>query len=298
LSSVDYFFTIATFGAIYGVLALGFNLQWGFTGILNLGYVAFFGIGAYSTAILSTSGFHPVVGFVVGCLISTVLAICVGLPTIRLREDYLAMATLGLAQIIQLFDLNEDWLTQGPFGITGVPYIIPRGLVVDYFAAAYFAVAGLILLLAYFLVDLFMDSPWGRALRAIREDEYAATALGKNVFGFRLQALIIGSIFASMSGSLYAQYLSYVSPDMFGFIVSVTVTLAIVIGGIGNNIGVILGAFLIMFFTQGVRFIGPLLPIDPYRLGALNQVVLGLLFIIILRWRPQGLMPEKRKVTT
>ncbi len=241
---------------IYGVFAIGLNVHWGYTGIFNFGVAGFFAVGAYTFAIITkepaSGGYityigglslpYPVglIGAGVACAI---LAFIIGIPTLRLREDYLAIASIGVAETLRRVFVNEMWLVNGTRGMIGIPQPL-HGLVdtADY-KYVYLAIAAFILLLVYLAVERGIRSPWGRVLRAIREDETTAAASGKNIFAFKMQAFMLGAFIMGIGGAMYASYVRAITPDtfvpMFG---TFLIWVMLIVGGSGNNKGAILGA--------------------------------------------------------
>lgn len=298
---------LAIYAGIYGVLALGLNVQWGFTGLFNIGIGGFFLVGAYTSAILTKAeatghfgGFEQpfIVGVLGAGVLASALAYLIGLPTLRLRDDYLAIATLGIAETLRLVAMNEQWLTAGVWGITGITrplsHVFTQGYNVFY---AFLVIA--LMIVVYVLVERSVRSPWGRVLKAIREDETVAEAVGKDVFRFKLQALVLGAFFMGVAGSLYAHFTAYVSPEAFEPMnATFLVWVMLIIGGSGNSRGAVLGAFLVWGIWSGTEFIAAALPpaLGP-RAHAARIMLIGLLLMITLVLRPQGLIGEERQVS-
>ncbi|MDX1609917.1 MAG: branched-chain amino acid ABC transporter permease [Halofilum sp. (in: g-proteobacteria)] len=300
---ISYLVFFLSMVGIYAVLALGLNMQWGFTGQLNIGVAAFFAVGAYSSAILTTaaSGDHLggfgmpfVVGLVVAMAVAGVLALAVGLITLNLRSDYLAIATIGIAEIVRLVLKNEQWLTNGVRGMPSIPN--PVGwLSGGGRALAFLGVVALIVAAVYWTVERLYRSPWARVLRAIRANEDGVRAAGKNVLRYRVEAFVIGSMFMGLGGALYAHFTGFISPAAFDpMFATFVVWVMLIAGGSGNNRGALLGALVIWgVWTLTESFTG-LLPGDlATRASALRIFLIGLLLEIILLTRPQGLLPER-----
>ncbi|MEX1081985.1 MAG: branched-chain amino acid ABC transporter permease [Halofilum sp. (in: g-proteobacteria)] len=289
--------------AIYAVLALGLNLQWGYTGQLNIGVAAFFAVGAYTAAIATTApsanhlgGFALpfVAGLVLAMLIAGILALVVGLITLRLRTDYLAIATIGIAEIVRLVLKNEAWLTNGVRGIPSIPRPFAGGSgIAD--NIAYLGVIVAITALVYLGMQRLFASPWSRVLRGIRTNEDAVTAAGKNVLRFRVEAFVIGSMIMGLGGALYAHFSGFISPGAFDpMFATFVVWVMLIAGGSGNNRGAILGALVIWAVWTLSETLAGALPGDlGSRAPALRIFLIGLLLEIILVTRPQGILPER-----
>lgn len=302
---LSYFIFFATVASIFAIATLGLNLQWGQCGQFNAGVVGFIAVGAYTQAILTVpanpefvSGIQlPFPLALLASMAATVLiAVIIGLATIRLRTDYLALATFGIAATIQLLLMNLDPVTGGGRGMPGVPRpfasLPPLG-----FAAIYLGIAGGAMILSYVALERLVRSPWGRVLRAIRDDESAAASLGKSVEGFRLTAFVIGAAFMGLSGALYASFIGYVSPFDFLPIMTFQVWAMLIVGGSGSNRGAIVGAFLVwaLWSLSGVTVVSFL----PTRLqtqgGAIQAIMIGTLLIATLILRPNGLIGSDQR---
>ena len=295
-----------TFAAIFAVIVLGLNLQWGFTGLFNVGVAGFVAVGAYTSVILtapdypeSLGGFGlPVIaGWLGAMLASGLAALIIGIAALRLRHDYLAIATFGVAVAIQLVALNARWLTGGPFGLQFIPRpmqeMLGTGLAWN---SAYLALVLAVLAVSYTALERLVNSPWGRVLRAIREDETAAEALGKRAFLFRLQSFVIGCMFMGLGGALYAHFVAYIAPEDFLPVLTFQLWAMLIVGGAGNNRGAILGAFAVwLIWSLSGGAIRALLPQSEQARGAALQIVLvGSLLAAMLIWRPRGLIGERQ----
>jgi len=288
---------------IYAVLALGLNMQWGFTGQLNIGVAAFFAVGAYSAAIVTTApggdhlgglGLPFVVGLMVAMIVAGILALAVGLITLNLRSDYLAIATIGIAEIVRLVLKNEQWLTNGVRGIPSIPHPIPWLSGIER-AIAFLLVVLLVVAAVYWIVERLYRSPWARVLRAIRANEDGVRAAGKNVLRFRVEAFVIGAMFMGLGGALYAHFTTFISPRAFDpMFATFVVWVMLIAGGSGNNRGAILGALVIWGVWTLTETITGMLPDELVtRASAMRIFLIGLLLEIILLTRPQGILPEK-----
>ncbi|HEY9738472.1 MAG TPA: branched-chain amino acid ABC transporter permease [Trichocoleus sp.] len=297
---LNYLVFFLTLAGIYAVLSLGLNIQWGYAGMLNIGVGAFFAVGAYASAIATTphsstylGGFNApfIIGALLAMAVSGVLAFLIGLITVTLRSDYLAIATIGIAEIVRLVLKNEAWLTNGVRGIAGIPDPWLAGTPLT------FLILLLVLLaIVFWISDRAYRAPWGRVLRAIREDEPATMAAGKNVLSFRLQAFVLGSMVMGLAGALYAHFVGFISPEAFQpEFATFLVWVMLIAGGSGNTRGAILGAFAIWGIWSGTEVLtSNLLPAAWItRASALRLLLIGILLQVILLTRPEGLLPEQ-----
>ena len=220
LGILEYGLFALSFVGIYGILALGLNVQWGMTGLFNIGVAAFFAVGAYTSGILTApptdahlGGFDLAIPFgVAGAIVTSgILAFLVGIITMKLRADYLAIATIGIAEIIRLATKNEAWLTGGVRGMPDIPRPFDE-LSWMSFELGFFLLVAVLVVLAFLLVEAARRSPWGRVLRGIRENEESVLAAGKDAVSFRLQAFIFGACLMGLGGALYAHFNAFISP--------------------------------------------------------------------------------------
>ncbi|SDM70759.1 branched-chain amino acid transport system permease protein [Halogranum gelatinilyticum] len=302
--------TLALVG-MWALLALGLNVQWGYAGLINFSVAAFWGIGMYSVALFTAPG-SPLginqgffVAVAVAVVASTVLALLIGIPTLRLRTDYLAIASLGLAEVVRLVILNEREITAGSQGIS-IDALFPSLVTFldSIFApdAPAFPYRGLVdlllvsvgILLVYAFLRRVHRSPWGRVMRTIRSDEDLAEALGKNTYWYKMQAFVIGSILMALAGVFYAYQFRYVAPGDLEPISTFYVWVAVILGGTGSNRGAVLGAVTIVLIREGTRFLGGVgFGLDA---AALRLLFVGLLIIAVVRFRSEGLLPPKREL--
>ncbi|QRM57760.1 branched-chain amino acid ABC transporter permease [Sinorhizobium sp. BG8] len=301
LAYAAFFLTMAL---TYAIMCLGLNVQWGQTGLFNVGIAAFVAIGAYASALLTTPetadrlggfGLPIAVGWLGGALAAGAVAWLVGALTIRLRSDYLAIATFGVAVCVQLCVLNLQSITGGAFGIG----FIPRPF--DSYASEplAFGLGNLVLMtgvvvLLYLALEHMARSPWGRVLRAIREDETAAQALGKRAIRFRLQAFTIGGAIMGLAGAAQGHFIGFIAPDNYMPILTFQVWAMLIVGGSGNNRGAILGAVLVWgiwaLSAAGVSAFVP--PEQQARAASLQIVAIGVGLCLILLLRPRGILGE------
>jgi branched-chain amino acid transport system permease protein len=294
-----------TVALISGIACLGLNLQWGQTGLFNVGVAGFIAIGAYTSALLSTAqasghlgGYHlPIVAGCLGAMLAAGLAAAlVGVVTLRLRSDYFAITTFGLAIVVQLLLRNAQPLTGGAFGISFIPR--PFETLAD--RPVLFGLANLTLLAAlvtalYCALEALVRSPWGRVLRAVREDERAARALGKSASRYRLQAFTIGGAIMGLAGALQAHLLGFIAPDNFEASLTFQIWTMLIVGGSGNNLGALLGAGLVSVIwsatglATGVLFAAE----NQAQAAALRIIAIGVLLATTIVLRPRGLLGER-----
>jgi branched-chain amino acid transport system permease protein len=280
----EYYRDIMTLTGMYIVLALGLNIVVGQAGLLNLGYVAFYAIGAYTYAILSTTfGFAFWPGLIAGATAAAVFALIVGIPTLRLRGDYFAIVTLGLGEITRIILNNWDSLTGGPNGISKVGRPVLAGYTLRSTLDFYYVIL-VIVIITVFAMKRLIASRIGRAWIAIREDEIAAEAMGINTFRLKLLAFVVGSALAGFTGVFFAAKMAFVSPESFTFSESVLILCMVVLGGMGSIPGIILGAFLLITLPEIFR------DFQDYRMLAF-----GIALVAMMVFRPQGLLGTVKK---
>jgi branched-chain amino acid transport system permease protein len=301
-----FFLTVAL---TYAIICLGLNVQWGQTGLFNVGVAGFVAVGAYASALLTTPdapdrvggfGLPIAVGWMGGALAAGLATLVVGALTMRLRADYLAIATFGVAVAVQLCLLNLEPLTGGPFGIG----FIPRPFAATAGNPALFATLNLAVLigvvgLLYLGLERLLRSPWGRVLRAIREDEAAAQALGKSAVRFRLQAFAIGGAIMGLAGAVQAHFVGFIAPDNYMPTLTFQVWAMLIVGGSGNNRGAILGAVVVWgIWAMSAGMVSSLLPADQQaRAASLQIVLIGVALCAILLLRPRGILGELRTIS-
>lgn len=368
------FLTIST--SIFALFGLGLNLQWGFTGLINFGHVAFMTVGAYTTVLLTLKGVPLLLSAIIGAVVAALLGLVIGCSTLRLREDYLAIVTIGVGELIRLVVNNQDlpvgneWRS-GAFGVqsypiplaTLVPNIFIKVLLITvltllagitfwqlwrwvrvikvsniansqkkvgsnqefisrlvigvllavltvavYVSGAialynYNPTAGLMLMslivlaFVFWRLEILVRSPWGRILKAIREDEEIPKALGKNVFWYKLQSLMLGGAVAGIAGAFIAWQLSAIYPNNFEPQETFNAWIIVILGGSGNNFGTVLGAIIYFIYYEGTRNLDKIIPLDSARLSALRIMIIGLILMILMIWRPQGILGKKEELT-
>jgi len=278
---------------LYTILALGQNLITGYTGLLSLCQAAFFGIGAYTTAILLTTtglSFWIVLG--ISALIAGFFGFLIGLPTLRLKGDYLAIATLGFGEIVRNIILNWDSLTRGPMGINSIrqPKIFGWQIPLINNKPVYLLIIWIFVGIIYFLFKNLIKSRFGRALESIREDEVAADSMGIHVTKYKIVSFVLGSFIAGLSGSLWSVYNQSVTPETFTFMLSVMILCMVVLGGLGNNLATILGALIIVLASELPRLLG----LSQFFPAEANQIIFGLILVVMMVKRPQGIFGRKK----
>jgi branched-chain amino acid transport system permease protein len=279
------------------ILALALNFQWGLGGMVNFGITGFYALGAYSAALLMLKAGANTFFATVGA-IAIVALVCglVALITLRVaEEDYFAIVTLGVGEMLRLVVLNEDWLTKGALGLTGIPR--PLGDVVPPEQYQYFllALSGTLLLGVLAFLTVIQRSPFGRVVRAVREDDVVAATLGKNVLWARVRIFAIGGGIIGLAGSLHSFYYQYIDPTQFTNIVIAYAFMAVIAGGRGAHKGAILGAAAVMVLLEGSRFLKDAIPVlDSDQLAAIRIIIIGAGLIALLIWRPQGFLREYR----
>jgi branched-chain amino acid transport system permease protein len=339
--SMDYLVSFSIMAIIYSILSLGLNAQWGYNGHLNFGVAGFFAVGAFTMALFVTappSGMMAayaqqwfgleapyLLGVAAAGVMAGVVAWLIAQPILHLRADFLAIATLGIAEIIRLVFQNERWLANGPQPMSGIPQ--PLSCVFDQagcgwlpealqsalsvmqprdYSYLYLAIVTLALAVTYAVLEAMVRSPWGRALRAVRDEEDSAAMSGKHVKSLRVQSFVLGAVVIGVAGALYAPYMvtidySHFKPLFATFLVWVMLML----GGSGNNKGAILGAFVIWAVWSGTGFVTDYLqvalqglaPDVASRMSFLRWAFVGLLLALIVLYRPQGILPEKKRVS-
>ncbi len=298
-----YLVSFFTSAGIFAVLTLGLNIQWGFTGLFNVGIAGFFAVGAYTSAILTTAANDNHLGgfalpFGVGWLsamaASGVIAFLIGKVCLRLRSDYLAIGTIGIAEILRLVMKNEDWLTNGTNGIDKIPNPFDNFaplLTQSLYLVLVVAVVGLV----YIAIEAQVRAPWGRMMRAIRDREAAAAAMGKDIEARRLEAFVLGAMIMGLGGAMQAHYFKFFAPESSDpMIATFLVWVMLILGGSGNNRGAVLGAIIVWAVWSATEFVTQNLLPREYAITAayFRMFLIGLMLQLILILRPEGILPE------
>lgn len=294
-----------TTALIFSLVTLGLNLQWGLTGLFNVGLAGFVAIGAYTSALLTTpddaarlGGFDlPILaGWLGAMLVGGIAAAITGIATLRLRSDYLAITTFGVAVVVQLVALNAQKLTGGPFGIGFIPR--PFGGLAEtplLFNLSNLAVVSVVTLIVYLGLEHLSRSPWGRVLKALREDERAAISLGKSARFYRVQAFAVGGGIMALAGALQAHFTGFIAPDNYLPILTFQVWVMLMVGGSGSNKGAVVGSILVWAIWAGSGSVTSVLfpPDQQARAASLQIVAIGVMLCIILLVRPNGLFGDR-----
>lgn len=300
------------------ITALGLDLQWGHTGLFNAGVAAFAGLGAYTFGMLST-GFRPldrtygypghwglsgpqdlILSAVVAMIVAGGIGILIAVPTMKLRADYLAIATLALGAIIQKVYLNAESFSGGSLGLDLVPRPFSAYVKGGWQSDGVFTlVAGVAMITVVFALLYIARSPWGRSLRAVREDEEAAEALGRDASVLKLGAFGLGCAIMGLAGALQASYFSVVLPESLLPASTFTAYVVVILGGSGNTRGVVLGGYLFYAFTWVAQEVKALHIVPDWlalRVDYVNLIIVGAILVVVILFRPQGLLPERRFV--
>ncbi|MBU1950708.1 MAG: branched-chain amino acid ABC transporter permease, partial [Candidatus Eisenbacteria bacterium] len=283
---MDYFLHILVIMTVYTTLAVSLDLLAGHTGLLSIAHAAFYGIGAYCSAILAVSfGLGFMLSTVCGILMAALVSFVVSFPSLRLHDDYFVIATFGFQFI--LFSIFNNWMgvTRGPLGIPGIPEPVIFSWKVDSHIE-FLAFGSAFAALAIIVANRLSSSPFGRVLRTIREDEVLARSLGKNTLYFKVAVFAVSAALAASAGCLYAHYITYIDPTSFSMMESILVISMVIIGGAGSKWGPVIGAVVLVILPEALRFIGM-----PSSVAAnMRQVFYGALFVIMMMFRPRGLV--------
>lgn len=290
-----YLITVATLVGIAMMLGLALNLQWGLCGMVNFGLVGFFSLGAYSAGLVALAGWGSWAAALVAVVVCASACGAVALLSVRLSDEYLAILTLGFSQFIGLVALSEEWLTGGSLGLLGIPRPLVGMISEGNYELAFLGLVIAAVLFIYLALEILSRSPFGRAVRAIREDDVVASTLGKNVTAMRVKAFAIGGAIIGVAGAFHAFYLGYLDPSQFSTTITGYTFMAVIFGGRGSNRGLLVGAALIMGLIESSRFLKDAVEIlNATQLASLRLIAVGMGLILILIYRPQGIASEYR----
>jgi branched-chain amino acid transport system permease protein len=293
---LNYAIFVLTIAGIYALLAQSLMLSWSMGGIVNLGLAGFFAIGAYASATITKWGGLPLpMGIVLAMCAASLAGLVVTFSTLRLRDDYLAIITLGFAEVLRIVANNEVALTGGSDGISGITGGVSRASGLGY-ALTWLGIVTLAASLCFFALNRLAASPWGRALRAVREDQVVAGVAGKPVIRLKAQAFAVSTAIAGLAGALFGHFGSYVAPDMFQPLITIYIFLAVTLGGNGRPAGAVLGAYVLVIFLELTRFTSELVVgISALQGAALREITIAIVLLVLMRLRPQGLLPERNQ---
>jgi branched-chain amino acid transport system permease protein len=290
---INYLTFILTIAGIYAMLGLGLVTIWGQGGMVNLGLVGFFALGAYASALITGTGTSIALGWVAGAAIAGFAGVVLTVVTRKLSGDYLAIVSLGFAEVIRLTAMNEIWLTKGSDGISGIraPYKAELG---DAYGLAYLVLVwATVGALAWGLTRL-LRSPFGRAMRAVRDDEQVAAVAGKPTNALKIKIFGLGAAVSGLAGAVYAHLTSFIAPDGFVPLLTIYIFLAVTLGGYTRVKGAALGAILLVLLLESTRFLGALIPgLNAVQIASLREMVIAATLIVAMQWRPQGLLRER-----
>ncbi|OAE62281.1 ABC transporter permease [Achromobacter xylosoxidans] len=284
---------------IYMLMALGLSLHYGFTGLVNFGHVGFFAIGSYTSALLALQGVPIPLAMVGATLLTALAAWPLGIVALRLGSDYLAIVTLGFSESVRMMLQSEEWLTRGMHGLPGIPRMYE-----GWIPAAQIDLAIMLTLLVvngavFWLVTRVVKSPFGRVIEAVRDNEVAVRALGKDPARFKTRSLMLGAGLAGLAGAFQAHYLTFLSPEQFVPLITFYIWIAIFVGGANRLLGVAWGTVIMVGFLEGSRFVRDFVGgISEVQMASVRIWVIGMALILIVLYRPQGILGTKAGKST
>jgi branched-chain amino acid transport system permease protein len=279
---------LLTIANIYVILAVSLDMLVGFTGLISLAHAAFFGMGAYATAILVRGDISPIIAIAIGMLSAAFLSTLAALPSLRVKGVYLLIVTIALQIVTTTVMLNWSDLTGGPGGIARIPPLTLFGHPIQ--GVSFLVLTTILSCVIFFICWRMMRSPFGLLLQAIRDDEVGSLMLGKNVALAKISVFALSGAFAALAGSLYAHHASYVDPTGFDVIVSTAILVMVMLGGAGTLYGPVLGAVVLTLLPEALRF----MPAPPGVAAAARQLVYGFLLVVLIFFRPQGLLGKRK----
>ena len=285
----SYLVFMATIAGIYALLSLGLVTIWGQGGMVNLGLVGFYAVGAYASALLSMAGLPIGLTLLLGGLIAGAVGVVLSYVTRPLRGDYLAIVSLGFAEVIRLIATNEKWLTNGSDGLPGIrsPLKVELGTLHPWF---YLAMVWAIVGVAAWGLTRLLRSPYGRALRAVRDDEQVAAVAGKPVLQLKLKTFFVGAALSGIAGGIYAHLTSYIAPDGFVPLLTIYIFLAATAGGYTRVVGAVVGSLAVVALLESTRFIAAAVPgLTAVQVASLREFVIAVSLIVIMQVKPEGI---------
>jgi branched-chain amino acid transport system permease protein len=293
-----YISAIAIWILIYTLMATGLALQYGFTGLINFGVVGFVAIGAYGSGILSLHGVPLWISFPAAAALAAAAAYPLGKVTLRLSGDYLAIVTLGFSEAVRIFIIKEEWLTRGTHGMPGLPRVFEDWAGRSSGDLTLLALLVVVNAVIFMLMLGLIRSPFGRVLAAIRDNEVAAKALGKDTASFKTRSLMIGSALCGLAGAFQAHYITFIGPEQYVPLMTFYVWIAIILGGPVRIGGIIFGTVALITFLEGSRFLRDVFGgISEVQLASVRFWIVGMALICMVLYRPQGLFGDRTKGT-
>ncbi len=294
-----YLIAIAIGVLIYMLMAVGLSLHYGFTGLVNFGHVGFFAIGAYTSALLSIQGLPIPLAMLSATLITALAAWPLGMVALRLGSDYLAIITLGFSESVRMMLQSEEWLTRGMHGLPGIPRMFEGWLPAGQIDLAIMLTLLLVNGVVFWIVTRVVKSPFGRVIEAVRDNEVAVRALGKDPARFKTRSLMLGAGLAGLAGAFLAHYLTFLSPEQFVPLITFYIWIAIFVGGANRLLGVALGTVIMVGFLEGSRFVRDFVDgISEVQMASVRIWVIGMALILIVLYRPQGILGTKARKST
>ncbi|TYL99671.1 branched-chain amino acid ABC transporter permease [Bradyrhizobium rifense] len=285
---ISYLVFAGTIAGFYALLSLGLVTAWGQGGLVNLGLVGFVGLGAYTSALLSGAAFPIWIDWIAAAVVSAAVGLALCFVVRNLRGDYLAIVTLGFAEILRLAETNEKWLTKGSDGISGIVAPLKSDLG-ESFPFFYLIMTWTLVGIVAFLLGCLLRSPFGRALRAVRDDEQIAAVAGKSVLRLKLQAFGIGAALSGLAGALYAHFTSYIAPDVFVVQLTIYIFLTVTVGGQTRLAGAVVGSIALVALLEASRFIAAAIPgLDAVQIASLREFAIAVTLILVMQLRPEG----------
>lgn len=283
-----YFMHIIVMSGIFSILTMSWNLLAGYTGQLNLGHAAFYGIGAYTSALMALKmGISPWLGPLAGGMLAAFFGFLLGFPSLRLSGPYLAITTIGFAEILRLVAMNWVGLTRGSLGLSGIPLLSPIRIgdwsFQFYFEKDYYYVVLAAVLITVFVIRRLSQSEFGLTLQSMRDDEPGARSIGINISAYKLAAFTISAFFAGFAGALFAHFVRLVSPETLALHTTFDILTMTMIGGLGTLLGPILGAVSLSFLSEGLRYLEDMLQLD------IRLIIYGFLLILTILFMREGL---------